>query len=67
MGTKDPELKAVARALLQLKVRIGALLKPRSGAKELRDVEKAASVLEDAVVKASPKSMNLQVSGIRYA
>jgi hypothetical protein len=67
MGTKDPELKAVARALLQLKVRTGAFLKPRSAAKELRDVEKAASVLEDAVVKASPKSMNLQVSGIRYA
>jgi hypothetical protein len=61
MGTQDSDLKAVARALLQLKVRTGALLKRTSGAKELRDAEKAASLLEVAVVKASSgRLLNLQ-------
>jgi hypothetical protein len=65
MGTKDPDLKAVSRALLQLKVRTGALLKRTSGAKELRETERAAFLLEVAVDKASSGTINLQASPTR--
>jgi hypothetical protein len=67
MGTDIPDLKAVARALTQLRIRTGTLLKGTSGAKELRDAERAASLLEEAVVKATSSRLGLQASCARPA
>jgi hypothetical protein len=60
MGTIDL-VRSVTRALLQLKLRV-ATLKGRGAGKELRDAEKAASVLEDTILQAPVRAIGSQAS-----
>jgi hypothetical protein len=61
MGTIDSG-RCASRALLQLKLRAAAVLKSRGGGKELRDAEKAGSVLEDTILTAPGRASGSQAS-----